>query len=193
MMCATYQLSFDDIAEIKKISDEITNKYGEDAASRTFGTDFYPKSEAPVIGKKNQIVMLKWGFPLKDTSKIIFNARAESLTEKPLYKGILSNRCLVPAIAFYEWSGDKTKYRISINRAKLFYMAALWKVEVLSDNTKAYYYTIITTEPNKQIKEIHSRMPAIITPENSSVWLRDGKNAFTLLRPFEAEMTLTAV
>lgn len=193
MMCATYQISFDDIAKIKKISDEITNKYGEDAASRTFGTSFYPKSEAPVIGKKNQIVMLKWGFPLKNTSKIIFNARAESLTEKALYKGILSNRCLVPATAFYEWSGDKTKYRISIDSTKLFYMAALWKAEILKDNTKAYYYTIITTEPNRQIKEIHSRMPAIITPENSQTWLNDAGEALKLLRPFEAEMKMTAV
>jgi putative SOS response-associated peptidase YedK len=192
-MCATYQLSFDDLAEIKKIADEITHKYGGEAANRTFGNDFYPKSEAPVIGKRNQVVMLKWGFPTKDTKKIIFNARAESLTEKNLYKGILSNRCLVPATAFYEWSGDKTKYRISVGGASLFYMAALWKAEILNDNQKAYYYTIITTEPNRQMKEIHSRMPAIIAPENSQIWLNDESAAFRLLRPYEAEMKLTAV
>ena len=192
-MCATYQLSFDDLAEIKKIADEITNKYGQETASRTFGNDFYPKSEAPVIGKHNQVVMLKWGFPIKDTKKIIFNARAESLTEKNLYKGILSNRCLVPATAFYEWSGDKTKYRVSIENTRLFYMAALWKAEISNDNQKVYYYTIITTEPNRQMKEIHRRMPAIIAPENSQSWLNDEGAALRLLRPYEAEMNLTAV
>lgn len=192
-MCATYQLSFDDLAEIKEISDEITNKYGEDAANRAFSGDFFPKSEAPVIGKRNQIIMLKWGFPMKNSKRVIFNARAESLTEKPLYRGIISNRCLVPATAFYEWDSSKTKYRISVDGARLFYMAALWKAETINDNTKVYYYTIITTEPNRQIKEIHSRMPAIIAPENSKAWLRDNKKALSLLRPFETEMTLTAV
>lgn len=192
-MCATYQLSFDDLAEIKKIADEITHKYGQETASRALSNDFYPKSEAPVIGKHNQVVMLKWGFPVKDTKKVLFNARAESLTEKDLYQGILSNRCLVPATAFYEWSGDKTKYRISVAGAKLFYMAALWKAEISSDNQKVYYYSIITTEPNRQMKEIHNRMPAIIAPEDSQRWLNDSAAAIRLLRPCESELNLTAV
>jgi putative SOS response-associated peptidase YedK len=193
MMCATYQLSFDDIAEIKKISDEITMKYGSDVADRSFNSDFFPKNEAPVIGKKNQIVMLKWGFPLKGTSKIVYNARSESLAEKNMYKGILSNRCLVPATSFYEWDKAKRKYRISIASTKLFYMAALWRAEMLSDNSKAYYFTIVTTEPNRLIGEIHNRMPAIIAPENTHIWLNENDEAFKLLRPYEAEMAMVAV
>jgi len=64
-MCATFQLSFDDIAEIKNISDEITVKYGEDAATQCFNKDFYPKNEVPIIGPESKISLLKWGFPMK--------------------------------------------------------------------------------------------------------------------------------
>ena len=192
-MCATFQLSFDDVAEIKKIADEITAKYGTDAAGHTFGKDFFPNNEAPVIGKRGQIVMLKWGFPLKGTNKIVFNARSESLVEKTMFKGILSNRCLVPATSFYEWDKSKRKYQVSITNKRLFYMAALWQSKVLPDGSRAYYFTIITTAPNRLIGTIHNRMPAIISSENTQLWLRDNDEAYKLLQPYEAEMSMIAV
>ena len=36
MMCATFQLSFDDVMEIKNIADEITKKYGSETAEHCF-------------------------------------------------------------------------------------------------------------------------------------------------------------
>ena len=34
----------------------------------------------------------------------MFNARAESLTEKPAFKRLVgSRRCIIPADGFYEW------------------------------------------------------------------------------------------
>ena len=57
-----------------------------------------------------EAVMAKWGLLphwAKD-AKIAFkmiNARAETLTEKPAYRGLLSrHRCLIPADGFYEWT-----------------------------------------------------------------------------------------
>ena len=62
------------------------------------------------LDDEREAVMAKWGLLphwAKDT-KIAFkmiNARAETLTEKPAYRGLLGrHRCLIPADGFYEWT-----------------------------------------------------------------------------------------
>jgi len=72
-----------------------------------------PAQRALIIRERDdarEAVMAKWGLLphwAKD-SKIAFkmiNARAETLTEKPAYRGLLSrHRCLIPADGFYEWT-----------------------------------------------------------------------------------------
>jgi putative SOS response-associated peptidase YedK len=192
-MCATFQLSGSDAAEIKNICDELTKKYGKEAADKAINKDFYPKSEVPVIGGNDKLALLKWGFPLHGKSDTVFNARAESLSEKRMYKDILGNRCLVPATCFYEWDKAKRKYRLTMSNSKLFYMAALWKEEKHSDGLKAFYFTIITTEPNDLIGTIHNRMPAIISFKDTAAWLRGKDEAFSLLKPYREEMSMIAI
>lgn len=192
-MCATYQLAFEDIKEIKEIADKITEKYGSAEAKRCFSSDFFPKSTAPVIGPENKVALLKWGFPMKGISRVIFNARSENLESKSIYKTALEHRCLVPVTSFYEWDKDKTKYKIFIETAKLFYLAGLWK-EYLISGSKVFCYTIITTEPNEQMKKIHNRMPAILTPEQSPLWVGGStKDALRLLKPFDEELVFQTV
>jgi putative SOS response-associated peptidase YedK len=54
------------------------------------------------------------------------------------------------------------------------------------NGTKLFFYTIITTEPNAQLVQIHNRMPAIIEPEHHQCWLEDmAENALKLLKPLE--------
>jgi putative SOS response-associated peptidase YedK len=78
-----------------------------------------PTQDVPVIVRQspNRIVMMRWGLIphwSKDESigyKMI-NARAETITEKPSYRGLIrSKRCIVPASGFYEWqdTGGKGK------------------------------------------------------------------------------------
>lgn len=188
-MCAIFQLSFDDIIEIKNIADEITKKYGNEAADHCFNTDLYPKNNVPVLGPGNKVSLLKWGFPLKDSSNVVFNARAESLSEKSMFQSYLSNRCLIPASFFYEWGKDKRKYKISIDNMSLIYMAALWKPYIYQGN-KLFCFTIITTEPNGQIGQIRSRMPAIIPHEFAQNWLNGDTSALELLKPMDEKMTI---
>jgi putative SOS response-associated peptidase YedK len=83
-----------------------------------------PGQMVPVIiaNSPRQIVLMRWGLIphwAKDdkTAYKMINARVETLTQRPAFRGLLSHhRCLVPASGFYEWQGEgreKTPYYIS--------------------------------------------------------------------------------
>jgi putative SOS response-associated peptidase YedK len=68
-----------------------------------------PGSTNPIIlmHERVEAVMMQWGLvphwakDLKATTRPI-NARAESLADKPMFRGLLkSKRCIVPASGFY--------------------------------------------------------------------------------------------
>ena len=56
---------------------------------------------------------------------------------------------------------------------------------------------IITTPANALVEPIHDRMPAILTPEEATRWLRapdtEAEGLTALLRPYEGEMRKLAV
>ena len=123
---------------------------------------------------------LRWGLIpswAKDESigSRMINARAESLTEKPSFKGLLrSKRCLIIADGFYEWrqdSGSKTPMYITMKDGEPFAFAGLWDSWKDPDGQPLRTCTIITTEPNEVVASIHNRMPAILLPEARDAWL----------------------
>ena len=45
-----------------------------------------------------------WGKPLKEFNLATFNARAETVTEKAIFRSAFKNsRCLIPVSGYYEW------------------------------------------------------------------------------------------
>ena len=73
--------------------------------------DVRPTQQVPAILPDHQLTLMRWGLvPVwaKDEaigSKMI-NARAEGIEGKPSFKRPLrSQRCLLPASAFFEWQG----------------------------------------------------------------------------------------
>ena len=54
--------------------------------------------------------VLQWGFPGFDKGKLLINARAESVKDRPTFsRSFEQGRCVLPAAGFYEW--DKSKER----------------------------------------------------------------------------------
>jgi putative SOS response-associated peptidase YedK len=50
-----------------------------------------------------------WKKPLKDVPAT-FNARAESVADKPMFRtAFRERRCIIPASGFYEWTGPKNQ------------------------------------------------------------------------------------
>ncbi len=62
----------------------------------------------------NELVPMYWGLipswwekPLKELPST-FNARAETVAERPMFRGASKyRRCIIPASGFYEWTGAK--------------------------------------------------------------------------------------
>lgn len=164
-------------------------------------TQFVPVVRADSSGER-RISMLRWGlvpFWAKDKSigNRMINARAETLAEKPAYKGPFSKRrCIVPANGFYEWKKQgsvKQPYFISHGGDQPFGMAGLWarwRDREKNDETLETF-TIVTTTPNEAVAPLHNRMPAIIDPENFTAWLdpenHDTASLQNLLLPSPAE------
>lgn len=127
----------------------------------------------------------------------LINARAETLAEKPSFRGSLKyKRCLILADGFYEWKSTgsrKTKipYFIHMKDRKPFAFAGLWDTWNSPDGSLIKSCTIITTEPNDLVALVHNRMPAILHPRDYDKWLdpspQTPENVQPLLQPFPAE------
>jgi putative SOS response-associated peptidase YedK len=113
----------------------------------------------------------------------MINARAETLTEKPAFKGLVRNRrCVILADGFYEWKviqGSKTKrpLLIRLKSQEAFALAGLWDRWKAPEGSIVTSSTIITTQPNELMATVHNRMPVILMPECVQRWLFEGEVA----------------
>lgn len=143
---------------------------------------------------ERELVLAHWGlipFWAKDT-KIgyrMINARAETVAEKPAFRAAFrKRRCLIPANGFYEWkkSGSaKQPYLIRMKNEKPFAFAGLWEGwHNVEDDTNLQSCTIIVTEANEFMTQIHDRMPVILNPDDYGRWLdSDNDDGISLLTP----------
>ncbi|WP_036638784.1 SOS response-associated peptidase, partial [Paenibacillus durus] len=146
------------------------------------------------IGQLRWGLVPSWAKDDKSGGKMI-NIRAETLTDKPSFRRLLSSRrCVIPADGFYEWrnrGGSKQPMRILMRDGGIFSLAGIYDIWVDTDGKKLATCAIITTEPNDLTAEIHNRMPVILRPEDVGLWLErsihDIDILAKLLKPFGAE------
>jgi len=171
-MCGRFVL----VSNIGQISEEF-NLTGFDEFTLSRG-DMLPGNKcACAIAEENKNLLLNmhWGFPprwpTKKTAKLLINARAETLSEKPTFKeSFQRRRCIIPADGFYEWSKDKKQFCFYLRNHRAFGLAGIYKENNSSDG-KETSFVIITTAPNKLIEQVHDRMPVIIPAGKQSLWL----------------------
>ena len=188
-----------------------TLKTPVDDLARQFEVDEYPSSLTPsyniaptqqvatvlVEDGKRKLEMLHWGLipswagdPAIGNRMI--NARAETVATKPSYRSAFkSRRCLILADGFFEWrktSNGKQPFYIHMEDGSPFAFAGLW--ESWKNGREIRSCTIITTDPNELVGEIHNRMPVILHSEDYEMWLDpdfDEKEPLTtLLKPYPA-------
>ncbi|MGD8188515.1 SOS response-associated peptidase [Brevibacillus ginsengisoli] len=124
----------------------------------------------------------------------MMNAKAETIEEKPAFRNLFARkRCIIPADGFYEWKQTKhgkQPMRMTLKNQGLFAFAGLYDTWIRPDGEKIHSCTIITTEPNRIVADIHERMPVILRPEDEGIWLDreeyDPKLLRSLLVPYDA-------
>ena len=142
-------------------------------------------------GDGRELVALRWGlvpFWAKDPSigNRMINARAETVAEKPAFRAAYrKRRCLVLADGFYEWkkeAGGKTPYLVSLASGAPFAFAGLWEHWVSKETGEVIESgTLLTTDANDFMQQLHHRMPVIVEPASADTWLAGGEDAVEAL------------
>ena len=167
-----------------------------------------PTQSAPVVrlaaDGTREIAMLRWGLvpywakdPAVGTKMI--NARCEGVEAKPAFRAAIEKRrCIVPATGFFEWkgvAGRKQPFAITLPDRHVFGFAGLWeRWKPREGGEPMETFTIVTTDANPAVAEIHDRMPVILPKEAEERWLRgDPLDACRLLTPYSGAVSLRAV
>src|SRR5215471_2740191 len=136
---------------------------------------------------KRSFGLMRWGlipYWAKEASigQKTINAMSETAAGKPAFRDAMRwRRCLIPADGFYEWkrfgSKEKQPYNFGMADDSAFAFAGLWERWRGEDNKVVETCTILTTEPNSLVADIHDRMPVILRPDDYDLWLDPGITA----------------
>lgn len=172
-MCGRYYVDDETAAEIEKLlrqMDERKRKESLQAVSRIASGDIYPGKAAPVLSGQDGSVCCKWqywGFPGFEGKKLVFNARCESVLEKPMFRdSILHRRIVIPAAWFYEWNSRKEKNIFCRNDMPILFMAGFYRS--YEDGER---FVILTTAANASMEPVHDRMPLILEQQEVAEWI----------------------
>lgn len=192
-MCGRYTLIAD--AEIAKRYDKpIIGGYAVNPRYNVAPGQYAPIITAAGIQPMRWGLVPAWAKDMNIGFRMI-NARGESLMERTAFRGLLkSHRCLVPASGFYEWKATATgkqPYYISVKDDPLISFAGLYTERPDAEGVPLRTFTIITTEPNRLVAEVHNRMPVVLAREDEAAWLGEEPagtgEVLGLLRPYPAE------
>jgi putative SOS response-associated peptidase YedK len=155
--------------------------------------------------QERRMAILRWGLvprwakDLKVGYRMI-NARAETLDERPAYRGLVRHsrhRCLIVADGYYEWQKPedprqpRRPLHFSLADGEPFCLAGLWTRWSAPDGGLVPSCTIVTCEANELARPIHERMPVILAGSEAwEAWLDpavDAGSARELLVPLTAE------
>lgn len=153
--------------------------------------DAYPGSQVPLFVLRDDGTLaateLTWGFPSPaQGGRTVFNTRIETaLRQATDGRGmwvtpITNGRCIVPVRAFYEWwtqpgtpragsDGEASGKRS--RRPQVAFQLAGHRIFLIACVRQGEHFSVVTTEPNASVASVHNRMPLVLGPGESSVWL----------------------
>ena len=204
-MCFYYQLS----AKAQKLESRYNKTFPNDSTfqKQSFINAFEFPATPIIINNQNRFVFYNWGLiphwaNNNTIKKYTLNARIETLSEKPSFKNIIHQRCLIPATGFYEWKWldskgkNKEKYLIQNKEQTVFSFAGLYSIWVDNKSNQTHNtFTILTTQANPLMAEIHhtkKRMPVILEKEDESAWL-SGKDYTSFAFPYSTKLMAQAL
>lgn len=149
-----------------------------------------------MVGGQRRFALARWGLLpswVKDPDEfpVLINARAETATTKPAFRGAMRHRrCLIPSDGFYEWQRKgraKQPYLVCRADGAPMIFAGVWETWIGPDGEQIDTAAILTVAANECLAPIHDRMPAVLEAQDWQAWLDtdavDARQAAELLRP----------
>jgi putative SOS response-associated peptidase YedK len=182
-MCCRYTLT----KSIKEIEKRFQAEFATEAIGWQPTFNGAPTQALPVITntEPREIQCFHFGLvPSKsetgspDKGISLFNARAETLLDKPTFKHLIqSQRCLILTDGYLEFQKKgklKQPYWIKQSEngdAPLFAMAGIWDWWTGENGEGFGSFSIITITPSPEIAWVHDRMPLVLSEEQENKWL----------------------
>lgn len=183
-MCNDYEnhIRYDDYAHLMRQLD-IGIAEHQSQADLPRADDIRIGNIGPVIqpsGNGVKLTPMTFGFPPKGRGGPVFNFRSEGRHFGD------SRRCLIPASAFFEFTGTKSpkaKHRFTLGGAPFLAIAGLWRD---GEGNQPPAFTMLTTEPGPDVAPYHDRQVVVLRPERWADWLWLTRPEADLLKPLPA-------
>jgi putative SOS response-associated peptidase YedK len=145
---------------------------------------------------RRSLVPMRWGLipewwkkPIKEMRMATFNARAETIADKPMFRDAFKRRrCLIPASGYYEWhttSTGKQPYYFTRRDSEVITIAGIqdaWIDPATREPMRSC--AMVVTDANALVADIHDRMPVIVEAKDFHQWERgDTTDAAALMKP----------
>ena len=145
--------------------------------------EVFPGTLTPVLvldGEDAVLKPMRWGFTRWDGKGAVINARAETVADRPMFRGPLhAGRCIIPSRGFFEWrhAPESTardsraraeKYRIRRSGSMLFFMTGIYQIR---DGVEEF--AILTMPAMAEMQAVHDRMPVFAVHRQILDWLED--------------------
>ncbi len=154
----------------------------------SFPVDLQPRYNAaptqllPIIAtdSPSEAIYCKWGLVPhwsinSAAGSNLINIRSENILSKNTFKLMAqSQRCIIPCDGFYEWKKElkmRIPYRFTLSDNQPFSLAGIWDYWQNPNGEQLRTFGIITTDAEGELKDIHDRMPIILSPEAEKIWL----------------------
>ena len=146
----------------------------------------------------------RWGllpsFAKDQSGPPLFNARIETVLEKPSFKeAALLKRCVVPASGYFEWSKEnKTPLYIHPPEGMLGFAGIYWwwrdPAKQQSDPTRwVLTCSILTKDSAPELAQIHDRNPVMLSQDSLAAWMApDFETTAELLGALSQESDMVA-
>ena len=139
--------------------------------------------------------MPSWAGDISMGSRLI-NGRSETVLEKSAFgHSFRTRRCLIPADGFYEWKKagkERVPFHFGMKDNSLFAFAGIWDRWKSPSGHALESCSILTTEPNELLDDVHDRMPVILPHRHYETWLTapapEAGRLAELLLPFDPHL-----
>ncbi|MTD92520.1 SOS response-associated peptidase [Corynebacterium hiratae] len=102
----------------------------------------------------------------------LFNARAETVAQKPSFRDAFkAQRCVIPLDGYYEWKAGEDKKA----KKQPYYVTGsdglLWAAGLWATGMERLSATMVTTDATEEMAWLHHRLPKFLTTDEIAPWL----------------------